>query len=152
MRHLITLTLLLGMGGMAVAQMGSTHYRLARHCFGSGADAAAAPSSGRVQLSELALEGPSGAPVASASYRCTPGYLQGGPGWLPAPTGLALTIGVDSLLLSWRPVPWARGYQVRSSLEGHAGFSPDASGSFSGANWSAPLPGERRFYQVKALR
>ncbi|MFA7330705.1 MAG: hypothetical protein WC326_06485 [Candidatus Delongbacteria bacterium] len=152
MRHLISLALLLGMGGAAAAEPGSARYRLPRHCLGAGADAAAAPSSGHYRMDELALEGPSGPRVAGARFRGTPGYLQGGPGWLPAPTDLVLTVGVDLLQLTWTAVAGAIGYEVRSSVVGYTGFAPDGTGSFAGASWSAPLPGERHFYQVQARR
>jgi hypothetical protein len=151
MRQLIFLALL-GIVGVAAAEMGSAHFRLARHCLGAGADATASPSSGHFQMNDLALEGPSGPQVAGARFRGTPGYLQGGPGWLPAPTGLVLMVGVEGLQLVWNPVAGAAAYEVRSSADGFGEFTPDGSGVFDGPRWNAPLPGDRRFYHVVARR
>ena len=68
----------------------------------------------------------------------------------PAPDDLQIQANASSLTLNWSPVAGAQGYIVYSSSSAWQGFLVDQSGSYGDCTWTAPLPGNRRFYRVIA--
>lgn len=56
----------------------------------------------------------------------------------------------DEICISWNPVPGAVSYAVYSSILPYTGFSFDATGTFSGESWYAPVSGEGRFFNITA--
>jgi len=95
----------------------------------------------------------SAAVPSSEHYSLLPGYFLGqiADGILP-PENVTISTDSESIFLFWDAVPGATGYAVHSSDEPYAGFMEDLTGTFDGESWSAPLPLEKRFYYVVALR
>ncbi len=70
---------------------------------------------------------------------------------LPAPENLQIVVASDTVTLSWTAVPGATSYRVYSATEAYGAYTEDLSGAFAGPNWSAPLSGDLRFYEVTAV-
>ncbi|MDP2359832.1 MAG: right-handed parallel beta-helix repeat-containing protein [bacterium] len=73
---------------------------------------------------------------------------------IDAPPSRITLIRADPLagtvLVCWRPVKEALGYRVYSGMTAYE-LTLDESGQFDDASWTAPWPGNKRFYQVRVL-
>jgi hypothetical protein len=65
---------------------------------------------------------------------------------------IKLFVFQTELYLYWDPVAGANSYRIYSSNDPHSGYTLDESGQLTGEIWNAPLPAERRFYRVTAVR
>lgn len=72
-------------------------------------------------------------------------------GWIPYQVENAvITMGADSVRISWNSVADATSYTVYSSTTADGVYSMDGSGVFSDTTWTAPLSGDFRYYYVTA--
>ena len=72
-------------------------------------------------------------------------------GYISAPQNVTISFSGNDIYLSWDEVSGATSYKVYSSDLPNTGFTEDTSGTFNGTNWSAPIPGTKKFYYVKAI-
>ena len=70
---------------------------------------------------------------------------------LDAPQNLSVSISSGIVYLSWDTVSGATSYKVFSSVNPNSNFIEDATGTFDGESWSAPIPNGNMFYYVKAV-
>jgi len=68
-----------------------------------------------------------------------------------APSNLSIQVSGDYITLSWNPVLGATSYIILSSDTPNGSFTKDFTGVFNGTTWTAPIPGNKKFYQVVAV-
>jgi hypothetical protein len=66
------------------------------------------------------------------------------------PSNVAITKTAIGVTLTWTPITGVTTYTVYSSNDPFGTFTPDTTGSFDGASWSAVVSGPARFYYVTA--
>jgi hypothetical protein len=70
---------------------------------------------------------------------------------LYSPSNLVITNENPNIRLTWSPVSGASEYKVYSSNDPYGTFAEDASGTFNGEEWVAPINTSRLFYYVVAV-
>jgi hypothetical protein len=70
---------------------------------------------------------------------------------LYSPSNLVITNENPNIKLTWSSVSGASEYKVYSSNDPYGTFAEDASGTFSGEEWTAPINTSRLFYYVVAV-
>ena len=68
-----------------------------------------------------------------------------------SPQNVTISIVGTNVQITWDEVPGATSYKVYSSNNPYTGFTEDVSGNLTGTSWTAPLPGNKKFYYVKAV-
>jgi hypothetical protein len=71
---------------------------------------------------------------------------------LDSPENLLVSTTAGNVVLHWDMVQYATSYQVFSTSNLYTDFVLDTTGTVSGTTWTAPSTGERKYYQVKAVR
>lgn len=69
---------------------------------------------------------------------------------LDIPENVSLSSEGTQVTITWDPVIRAETYHVYSSTDPSADFEEDLSGEFDSTSWTAPLNGNKRFYQITA--
>ncbi|MCD4817291.1 MAG: hypothetical protein K8S23_01205 [Candidatus Cloacimonetes bacterium] len=128
------------------------NYILQQSGFASGNDPTNPPTSANYILKGSAIGVISGEETISTNYNNLPGYYLGEmiDDILP-PENVTITIVASEVQISWSAVSGACSYKVFSSDDPQTSFIEDTSGTFSGTNWTAPLPSNKKFYYVKAI-
>ena len=68
-----------------------------------------------------------------------------------SPQNISVNIVSNNITISWDDVAGATEYKVYSSALPYGTFLPDLTGSFNGAEWTAPLSGTKKFYYIIAV-
>lgn len=64
---------------------------------------------------------------------------------------VVISVAGTQATITWSPVTDAASYKVYSSASPDGDFLEDLTGTFDGTSWTAPVSGDKRFYQVTSL-
>ena len=70
---------------------------------------------------------------------------------LNKPESVHISANASTVTLTWDAVSGATAYKVYSSDNPFTGFTENTAGTYDGTSWTAPLPGTKKFYYVKAV-
>ena len=151
-RIIITTLMLLLVSLLSAENPSSDNYILQQWGFASGNDPANPPTSTNYILTGSAIGIISDEDAVSANYSLMPGYYLGPiVGGILPPGNVIITVVTDSVNITWSAVTGASTYKVYSSNNPYTDFTEDISGNLTGTSWTAPLPGNKKFYYVKAV-